>query len=207
LHAVILFHIGHMQPAYRDIEKTLSLNPMNDTARFRFGPIFSYQAKYQEAIDALNRAPRAVTPALWTYQMAWALQSLGRDEEAQRQVDMFLTGKTPDLGGLMHSTRAMLRAKHGDRKGAEADIAEAIRVGTGYGHFHHTQYSIAAVYSVLGDFDKAQEWMEKAALAGFPNYSLFEVDPNLERARAVPKFRDAVAKIRQDWEHIEGETD
>jgi len=207
LHAVIGFHIGHLRAGFRDIEKTLSLNPMNDTARFRFGPILSYQAKYQEAIDALNRVPRAATPALWSYQMAWALQSLGRFEESEREVDAFLAGKLPDQGGLLHSVRAMIRAKHGDRKGAEADIAEAIRVGKGYGHFHHTEYSIGAVYSVLGDFDKAQEWIEKTSRDGFPNYSLFEVDPNLERARTVPRFRDFVAKLRQEWEHIPGETD
>jgi serine/threonine protein kinase/Tfp pilus assembly protein PilF len=207
LHAVILFHVGHLQAASRDIEKTLRLNPTNDQARFRLGPILSYQAKYQEAIDALNRVPRGVVPSLWTYQMAWALQSVGRLEEAEREIDTFLASKIPDQGGLLHSVRAMIRAKHGDRKGAENDIAEAIRIGSSYGHFHHTEYSIGAVYSVLGDFDKAQEWIQKASLAGFPNYSLFEVDPNLERVRTLPRFRDFLAKMRQEWEHIPGETD
>ena len=66
LHAVILFHVGHLAAGYRDIEKTLNLNPVDDTARFRFGPILSYQAKYQDAIDALNRVPRSASPALWS---------------------------------------------------------------------------------------------------------------------------------------------
>ena len=207
LHAVIGFHVGHLRAGYRDIEKTLSLNPVDDTARYRFGPILSYQTKYQDAIDALNRVPRSASPALWSYQMAWALQSLGRFEEAQHEVDSFLAGKLPDLGGLLHSVRAIIRAKHGDRKGAVADIEEAKRVGSGYGHFHHTEYSIGAVYSVLGDVDEAQSWIEKAAQDGFPNYALFDADPNLERVRAVPRYRDFVAKMRQEWEHIPGETD
>ena len=97
-------------------------------ARFRFGPVLSYQAKYQDAIDALHRVPRSVIPGLWTYQMAWALQSLGLFEESQREVDTFLAGKVPDQGGVIHSVRAMLHAKHGDRKGAQADIDEAIRI-------------------------------------------------------------------------------
>ena len=207
LHGLITYHVGHLQAGLRDFEKTLSLNPANDMARFRFGPVLSYQAKYENAIEALRRVPRSVVPGLWTYQMAWALQSLGRLEESQREVDTFLAGKIPDQGGVIHSARAMLRAKRGDRKGAQADIDEAIRIGSGFGHFHHTAYSIGAVYSVLGDLDKAQEWIEKAAQDGFPNYSLFEVDPNLERVRAIPRFRDFVAKMRQEWEHIPGETD
>jgi serine/threonine protein kinase/tetratricopeptide (TPR) repeat protein len=207
LHGLIAYHVGHLQAGLRDFEKTLSLNPANDMARFRFGPVLSYQAKYQDAIDALHRVPRSVIPGLWTYQMAWALQSLGRIEESQREVDTFLAGKVPDQGGVIHSVRAMLRAKHGDRKGAQADIDEAIRIGSSFGHFHHTAYSIGAVYSVLGDFDKAQEWVERAAQDGFPNYQLFEVDPNLERVRAIPRFRGFVAKMRQEWEHIPGETD
>jgi tetratricopeptide (TPR) repeat protein len=207
LHGLIAYHVGHLRAGLRDFEKTLSLNPANDMARFRFGPVLSYQGKYQDAMDALHRVPRSVIPGLWTYQMAWALQSLGRIEESQREVDTFLAGKVPDQGGVIHSVRAMLRAKHGDRKGAQADIDEAIHIGSSFGHFHHTAYSIGAVYSVLGDFDKAQEWIEKAAQDGFPNYSLFEVDPNLERVRAIPRFRDFVAKMRQEWEHIQGETD
>lgn len=45
-----------------------------------------------------------------------------------------------DQGGVLHACRAMIRAKNGDRAGAEADIAEAIRVGRNFGHFHHTAY-------------------------------------------------------------------
>lgn len=99
----------------------------------------------------------------------------------------------------------MIRAKSGDRKGAEADISTAIRLGKGYGHFHHTAYSIAAVYSVLGDLDKAQEWIENAANDGFPCYTLFEADPNLQHLRRTPRFRSFIAKLRREYEHIPGE--
>ena len=93
------------------------------------------------------------------------------------------------------------------RAGAESDIATAIRVGKGFGHFHHTAYSIAAVYSVLGKLDQAEEWIENAANEGFPCYPLFENDPNLERVRTLPRFVSFVAKLRQQYEYIPGETE
>jgi TolB-like protein/DNA-binding winged helix-turn-helix (wHTH) protein/tetratricopeptide (TPR) repeat protein len=205
-HAVILFHIGHIQEAWREIEKTLSINPANDQARYRIGPMLNYQGKWQEAIDALNHVPREVSPGLWSYQMAWALQSLNRLPEASRLLESALAENANDPGGNLYGARAMVRAKSSDRQGAEADISTAIRVGKGFGHFHHTAYSLAAVYSVLGDLDKAQEWIENAANDGFPCYTLFEVDPNLQRLRATPRFQAFVANLRREYEHIPGET-
>ena len=107
--------------------------------------------------------------------------------------------------GVLHAARAMLRSKRGDRAGAEADVAEAIRVGRNFLHFHHTAYSIGAVYAALGQLDKAQEWIENAANDGFPNYAFFETDIHLERLRATPRFRAFLSKLRLEWEHIPGE--
>ena len=55
--------------------------------------------------------------------------------------------------------------------------------------------------------DRAQEWIENAANDGFPNFTYFENDPHLERLRAVPRFRTFLAKLRQEWEHLPGESD
>jgi TolB-like protein/DNA-binding winged helix-turn-helix (wHTH) protein/tetratricopeptide (TPR) repeat protein len=206
-HAVILFHIGHIRGAWREIEKTLSIDPANDQARYRMGPMLNYQMKWQEAIDALNHVPPEVIPGLWSYQMAWALQSLNRLPEASRLLEAALAENASDPGGNLYGARAMVRAKSGDRVGAEADIATATRVGKGFGHFHHTAYSIAAVYSALGDLDKAQEWIENAANDGFPCYTLFEADPNLQRLRATPRFQAFIAKLRREYEHIPGEAE
>jgi TolB-like protein/DNA-binding winged helix-turn-helix (wHTH) protein/Flp pilus assembly protein TadD len=206
-HAVILFHIGHIQEAWREIEKALSINPANDQARYRIGPMLNYQGKWQEAVDALNHVPREVSPGLWSYQMAWALQALNRLPEASRVLEEALGESANDPGGNLYGARAMVRAKLGNRHGAEADMTAAIRVGKGFGHFHHTAYSIAAVYTVLGDLDKAQEWIENAANDGFPCYTLFEADPNLQRLRATPRFQAFVSKLRREYEHIPGETE
>src|SRR5205823_1023603 len=141
--------------------------------------------KFENAIAALNRVPRESFPSQWSYQRAWALISLDRLDEAARFLDASLKDNPADQGGVLHAARAMLRSKRGDRKGAEADIAEAIRVGKNFIHFHHTAYSIGAIYATLGEFDKAQEWIENAANDGFPNYVFFETDVHLARLRAI----------------------
>ena len=56
-------------------------------------------------------------------------------------MDGALKDNPVDQGGVLHSTRTMLQSKRGDRKGADADVAEAIRVGKNFVHFHHTAYT------------------------------------------------------------------
>jgi len=206
-HGVILMHVGHLDAAIRDVDRALSINPGHVLARFRFGPIRVYQQKFDDAIAALDRVPRESFTAQWLYQRAWALLSLGRLDEAERLVDEALRANQADQGGVLHAVRAMLRAKRGDRGGAQDDVAEAIRAGKNFMHFHHTAYSIGAVYTELGDLGKAQEWIENAANDGFPNYTFFEHDLHLERLRAVPAFQAFLSKLRQEWEHIPGEPD
>ena len=204
-HGVVLFHVGHLAAGLRDIDRAVAINPTSTVARFRYGPIYVYQLRFEDAIAALKRVPKEAFPAQWVYQMAWALLSLGRLDEADRLLAAELRENAADQGGVMHAARAMLRAKRGDRPGAEADIADAVRLGRNYIHFHHTAYSIAATYSTMGEFDKAEGWIEDAAANGFPNYAYFEADPNLKGLRARPKFRAFLSQLRAEWELIVGE--
>ncbi len=207
VHGTILFHVGHLDAGERDIQRTIQINPGNTLARFRFGPIKVYQQRFEDALAAIDRVPRESYPAQWTYQKAWALLSLGRLDEAGRLMEETLRDNPVDQGGVIHAARAMLRARRGDRTGALADVAEATREGKGFIHFHHTAYSIGAVYAALGDFAKAQDWIENAANDGFPNYAFFESDVHLDRLRTTPRFRAFLARLRAEWEHIPGEPD
>jgi len=202
---MILFHIGHMKAARAAIDRALSINPNNTQARFRYGPILIYEQRFEEAIDALNRVPRTVNPHQWVYQMAWSMLTVGRRQEAEDLLLEEMKTRPADQGGVMHAARGMLRAMEGNRRAAEADIADAIRLGKNFGHFHHTAYSIGAIYSVLGDYDKAQRWIEMAANDGFPNYRMFENDPHLKGARTSPKFRAYLAKLRAEWQNVNGD--
>ena len=202
---IVLTHIGHLDGALRAVRRAIELNPANTLARFRLTPALNYQLKFEEAMTNLRRVPRDVYPSQWIYHMAWALVSLGRFEDASREIEAALLANAVDQGGVIHAVRALLRAKTGDRKGAEADVRAAVTLGKGFGHFHHTAASLGEVYSILGDLDRAQEWIENAANDGFPCYTFFETDPHLERLRTSERFRTFLTKLRQEWETIPGE--
>jgi tetratricopeptide (TPR) repeat protein len=125
-----------------------------------------------------------------------------RPGAAEQEIATSLERSTSDQGGVIHAARAMLRVKRGDRKGALADAEDAVARGRGFIHFHHTAYSLGAVYAQLGDFERAQKWIEEAAATGFPCFTLFETDPYLSQLRERQQFRDYLIKLRREWEHL-----
>ena len=203
--SVVLFHIGHLEAATRAIRQAIALNPTNAQARFRLGPINNYQGKYSEALGALQTVPREAYPANWVYARAFALIGLQRYDDAAKQIDEGLRVFPNDQGGVIHSARALLRALTGRRREALEDALEAERIGHSFGHFHHTAFTIGTVHAVLGDYVKAQEWLERTAAEGFPCYTLFESYPLLGRLHEQPRFQAFLAQLRREWEHVEGE--
>src|SRR5262249_46477590 len=158
-HGTALIHVGHTDQGLREFQKVLSINPANTNTGMRIAAALIYQHKYEEAIAQLDRVPPEVQPATWVSFRALSLITLNRLRDEAAMLDGALAGDL-EGGGVMRGVRAMLRAKLGNRQGAEADVTAAVRIGKNGGEFHHTMYYIAAVYSVLGDLEKAQMWIE-----------------------------------------------
>ena len=74
--------------------------------------------------------------------------------------------------------------------------------GTGFGHFHHTAYNIASAYAALNEPDEAVKWLQAAADDGFPCYSYFEIDPNLDRLRAHSGFIALMLALQKQWKRF-----
>jgi len=111
-------------------------------------------------------------PSLWAYQSATALFRLGRTEEANQLLDDYLKNYPQDEGGVGTSVKAMMLAKAGKSREAEAAIQRAIEIGGGFGHFHHTAYNIASAYALMDQPALAIKWLQNAADDGFPCYHL-----------------------------------
>ena len=198
--AVVYFHVGLFDKADSELGQTLAINPGNTLARFRLGVIDLYRGDFEHAYGIFNSTPLDRNPALWAFQMATAMFRLGRDREAAALIDKFLRDNPKDEGGVGHSVRAMMLAKAGRRREAEAAIAQSLELGRTFGHFHHTAYNIASAYAMLGEREQAIRWLQDAADNGFPCYPLYAGDKQLDGLRADPRFTAFLAKLRQDWE-------
>jgi tetratricopeptide (TPR) repeat protein len=185
---VVYLHIGLLDEAWDETQKALALKPDNTRGRFRLGVIDVYLGKYEDALSVFKTVPPDSNPEDIYRQQAAALFELGRFTDAQAVVDQFLKNYPADIGGCVTSINAMLLAKAGKRQEAEQAIRHSIEIGQGFGHFHHTAYYIASAYAIMNKPDEAMEWLQSAADDGFPCYSFFAIDPNLNNLRNDPRF-------------------
>jgi len=197
---LVYSHIGLLDKAWEEIEKAMAINPSNTLARFRFGVINLYQTKYEEAFSVFNGIPREVTSSPWSLYAGTALLHLERKKDAEAVIEEFLRNYPRDEGGAVTSVKAILLAKEGRAREAETAIKNAIEIGKGYGHFHHTAYNIAVAYSLMNRTEPALEWLKAAAEDGFPCYPLFEKDSYLDNLRKHPQFAMLMAKLKEDWQ-------
>jgi tetratricopeptide (TPR) repeat protein len=198
----IYLHIGLLDKAQQEIEKALAINSSNTLARYRLGVINMCRAKYEEAFQIFNSTPRDMNPSLLAFYTSNALFRLGRNEEASEIIEKFFKDYPKDEGGAVTSVKAMMLAKAGKKREAEATIQRAIEIGRGYAHFHHTSYNIASAYALMNQPEQAMKWLQVAADEGFPCYPLFEGDANLDNLREDVRFISFMATQKQQWKHF-----
>jgi tetratricopeptide (TPR) repeat protein len=199
---MVYSHVGLLNEARRHVARAIDLNPNNTMARFRVGVYAAWQCRFEDALAVLKTVPADVSPFLVARVRAEVYIQLARTDQARPIVDDYLARHSNDEGGSLTGVRALLLAKAGDTREARRTIAQAIELGTGYGHFHHTAYNIAASYAVLREPDKAVNWVEAAADDGFPCYTYFARDPNLDILRAFPPFVDLMSRLQKQWRHF-----
>lgn len=201
--ALIYCHIGAFDEALRESRTAVLINPGNALAQFRTAQTLNFQGKHEEALAALRSLPSDVNPALIGQQVVWALYNLGRTREASDALAQLLRENPKDEGGLFTSLGAMLAASAGEKQTAETRIAEAVKRGEGFGHFHHTAYHIACAYALMNDRGAAVKWLQLAADDGFPCYPLFARDPNLRNLREDPRFIAFMTSMKKQWEQYD----
>jgi serine/threonine protein kinase/Flp pilus assembly protein TadD len=196
----VYLHIGLLDQGWQELETALAINPGNTLARFRLGQIEMCRAKYEEAFQIFDTTPLEKNPIVAAYK-ANSLFRLGRTEEASALIEQLLKDYPKDEGGQVISLKAIMLAKAGKQREAEAAIQHAIDIGRGYIHFHHTSYNMASAYALMNQPEPAMKWLQVTAEEGFPNYPLFEGDTNLDNLRKDARFISFMAKMKQQWEH------
>lgn len=197
---LVYMHVGLLDEGMREVREAMRLNPGNTLAHLREGVIFLYQAQYEAARDVFQRTPPDFSPSLRTFQLADALFHLGRKDEARQQATAFLRAQPEDVGGLNTSVQAMLAADQGNVARMTELIRSAEEKGKGYGHFHHTAFTIARAYALAGRVTDAIAWLQRAADDGYPCYPVFVNDSTLNPIRGDARFAAFLTAQQTRWE-------
>jgi eukaryotic-like serine/threonine-protein kinase len=199
---LVYLHIGLLDDAMREVHEAMRLNPANTLAHFREGVVFLYQARYADALTVFRQTPNEFQPPLVAFQSADALFHLGRKDEARATVDAYIRTHPEDIGGMNYAMLAVLAADRRDLSLMSSLISKAQEKGKGFGHFHHTAFTIARAYAVAGQAPEAVRWLEQAAADGYPCYPVFAQDSALDPIRRDVAFQQFLSVQRTRWEAL-----
>jgi len=187
-YGTLLFHVGLLEPALRELRTTQQLDPLNRFVGPRIARVLWYQGKYDDALVAMGDNEFADEHAL-------VLGYTGRAEAGLRYLDRDTTS-TSDRLLDQTAARAVLLARLDRRKEAEAAIRKAIPNGQPTSHFHHAEFMIASANALLGHTDEGLKWLERMANDGMPNFALIANDSSLASLRLRPGFQTFFATER-----------
>jgi TolB-like protein/DNA-binding winged helix-turn-helix (wHTH) protein len=197
---LVYLHVGLLDEAKREIDEAVRLNPANTLAHFREGVIALYGGNYSQAAEIFKGTPPNFQPPLRAFQLADSFFHLGRKDEARATVESYLEANPEDIGGLNTAFSALLAADAGNLGRLDPLVQKAQENGRGFGHFHHTAFTISRAFALAGRPADAVKWLQQAADDGYPCYPAFENDSALNRIRGVQLFKDFLAGQRAVWE-------
>jgi len=200
---LVYLHIGLLDDAMREVHEAMRLNPANTLAHFREGVGFLYQGRYSEALDVFRLTPNGFQPPLVAFQSADAMFHLGRKDDARATVDAYIRTHPEDIGGMNNAMLAVLAADRRDLSQMSSLIGKAQEKGRGFGHFHHTAFTIARAYALAGQAPEAVKWLEQAAADGYPCYPVFAQDSALDPIRPDIAFQQFLGVQRTRWEALQ----
>jgi serine/threonine-protein kinase len=195
----LYMHVGLLDRAMAEYDTALALDPGTTFVPPRIARVHWYQGDYARALAEYDAIPLFTSAAA---ERALVLNYLGRGAEALVMLDTAARAGRGGRQGDFDAARAVIYATRGEKASALEAIARALRVGQEASHFHHAAYSIAQAYALLGDADKALEFLRRTAAGGMPCYPLFRDDPHLRSLARDPRFVQFMKETQQRWEEL-----
>ena len=193
--ARVFVHIGFFEEAQHHADLALTLNPSNAQALNSRAQAILWSGKNEEALAILLSIPGPVLPELVEANTVFALHRLGRDDEARSHLRQALAKFGTDPSGNLPGVEALLLAESEPRHAQE--LIAGLRKRTTANPSHHAAYFAASALARMGRAEEAVAWLQEAASTGFPCYSLFERDPNLDPIRRDPHFQTFMAEMQK----------
>ena len=135
---------------------------------------------------------------VWSY--ANALAYNGKIKEATNLFDSMLI-KNPDQFHSMLG-KAQRHALNNEKQESLESINDQLKKAAEMDHLW--AWILADVYSLIGEKDKAIDYVERATRDIFIDYPFFNThDPFLENIRGEPRFKKLMARIKTEWENFE----
>ena len=192
--ADFLTGLGRLDEALLEIERAAVLDSLSPVVGASHGDTLYYARRFEESAARYRRILELDSGYRWAkLNLARTLQHLGRHDEAIR-----LFEAAHRDGGMSLEVSPILAyawAAAGTHERARAMLPGIIgwwRAG------HGSPYSVANVYTALGDRDEAFAWLERALEDRDRMMTSLRVHPRLDPLRDDPRFAGLLVRMRLD---------
>jgi len=193
-YALLLSGMGRHEEAIAEAQRAHELDPLNLLTYTVVGDTLFYARRFDRSVVPYRKCLE-LDPTFGAAHtdLARSLEQVGRPEEA---IEEFVRGTAgPDGLPRPSSGLAILYARAGRQENARATL-EAVQA-LALKQFV-SPYGIASYYAVIGDNQRALDWLEKAYSERDGTLVWLKVHPRLDGLRGEPRFRDLLARMRLD---------
>jgi tetratricopeptide (TPR) repeat protein len=184
---------GRYQDALDAYARMLRINPAERVVvSYNRARVFLYQHRFDDAEAELNLGAQMEPnhPLIRSFR-AIICAYRGDTDGAVRTMREVMR-RNPDMDGV-RPLLAQFLAQGGEMDAARAELTESVlRVG---GANFDVAYWIASVFCMVGDNDRALDWLTKAVELGNENKPWFESDPRWKPMREDSRFVELMRRI------------
>jgi serine/threonine protein kinase/tetratricopeptide (TPR) repeat protein len=180
-----LIAMGQQQEALDELTKARELDPLSDTVSLLLSVSFLFSRQYDQSIQQSRKMIEAEPDFWWGhFLLGWAEVETGKYDEAIQSLDR-ATQLDSSPYPLAYLGYANARSGKKDRalKALQELEQKAHQV-------YVPRYQIAAVYTGLGDKDKAMECLQQAFSNREEIITFLNVDPTWDTLRSDSKFKN-----------------
>jgi adenylate cyclase len=178
--------LGRREDALAEARRALELDPFSVNTCQILGTVYLYDRRYDEAIEQYERALEIDLNASFSLgNLGLAYVQKGQYEKGIPMIERAneMIGSTPS--GMNDLAYAYGRA--GRKEDARRLLAELLEI---HKDSQRATPAIAGVYTTLGEYDKAFEWLDKALEQHSPYLFSIAQDFIFDPLRSDPRYKD-----------------
>jgi serine/threonine protein kinase/Tol biopolymer transport system component/tetratricopeptide (TPR) repeat protein len=189
--ALCLSAQGRHEEAITEIMRAREILPRSAVAASAAANILFFAERYEEALAQCYAAMEIDPGSLSTHIiLRWCYERLGMCDEALAvfEQERAFAGDTP----MTRAKQAHVLASCGQKAEAREVVRDLVLRRA---EQWVTAYEIAVIYALLGEPDKAFDWLDRAEQEHAVGLTYVGVDPRINSLREDPRFRELMTRV------------
>lgn len=178
-----LMAMGRIEESFAESEVALKLDPLDDSINQYLGWHYHHARQFDRAIGLLEKT-LTQNPEFFLARVTLAMAYEQKGEVAHA-IEEFQKAYQLEKNNVVYGFLGHAYALAGNREAAQKILNELEELSK---RVYVPPYSVALIYTALGETDDAFEWFEKAYAAQNEWLNWLKIAPEIDRLRADPRF-------------------